>query len=352
MLLLVAITTFGDFMKTKTVSCPTRVDVAKLAGVSVTIVSYVLNNNRYVEKSKREKVLKAVKELNYKPNSIARAMKGKSSDHIAFIVDNISNGNFSEMVAKLDEYTYKQGSLISLLNNRNTDEFIRQIIARRFDGVIISSISFLEERIKQLVDNNISVVLLKNRNYSNIENVGIIDTGLNQGASKAVEYLYDKGCKNIIYVDRISRTNNFSTTDDFRLSGYINTMKKLNLEYKNNIITGCHSFEETKEKIISHIQNNSVDAILTRNYNMAFIAMQSVLKMGLKVPNDISIIGFDSPEISQYISPAITTIEVQKDIVANSAIKMLKEMSSNNSIPKPQFVETILVERESTLKVC
>lgn len=129
-------------------------------------------------------------------------------------------------------------------------------------------------------------------------------------------------------------------------------MKKLNLEYKNNIITGCHSFEETKEKIISHIQNNSVDAILTRNYNMAFIAMQSVLKMGLKVPNDISIIGFDSPEISQYISPAITTIEVQKDIVANSAIKMLKEMSSNNSIPKPQFVETILVERESTLKVC
>ncbi len=332
----------------KKVSCPTRADVAKLAGVSVTIVSYVINNNRYVERSKREKVLKAVKELNYKPNSIARAMKGKSTNHIAFIVDNISNGNFSELIHELDEYTYKQSVLISLLSNKNTDEFIRQIIARRFDGVIISSISFSEERIKQLIDNNIAVVLLKNRNYSNIENVGIIDTGLHQGASRAVEYLYNKGRKNIIYIDRISRTNNFSTTDDFRLSGYINTMTKLNLQYKNNIITGCHSFKETEEKIRNHIRNHNVDAILARNYNMAFIAMQSVLKINLKVPTDISIIGFDSSEISQYIAPAITTMEVQKNIVANKAIEMLKEIRTTNSIPKPQFVETILIEKEST----
>ncbi len=132
----------------KIIPVPTRKDVAKLAGVSTTIVSYVVNNNRYVEKSKKEKVLKAIKKLNYKPNSIARAMKGKNSNHIAFIVDRINSGNFSQLIDKIDEYAYQRGALVSLLSNKNTDEFMRQVITRRFDGVIISSISFSEERIR------------------------------------------------------------------------------------------------------------------------------------------------------------------------------------------------------------
>ena len=73
------------------IRCATRADVAKRAGVSVTVVSYVLNNNRYVEKEKRARVLQAARELHYTPNNIARALKGKSSHHIIFIVDNIIN---------------------------------------------------------------------------------------------------------------------------------------------------------------------------------------------------------------------------------------------------------------------
>lgn len=330
----------------KIVPSSTRYDVAKLAGVSVTIVSYVINKNRYVENTKKQKVLKAIEELNYRPNSIARAMKGKNSDHIAFIVDRISNGNFSEMIDRLDEYAYKQGSLISLFSNRNTDEFIQQIIARRFDGVIISSISFLEERIQQLIDNNIGVVLLKNRNYKNVKGAGIIHTGLDEGASEVVKYLYDRDRRNIIYTDRVSRTNNFSTSDDFRLSGFLSATKKLKM--KNNIITGCHSLSEAKEKILDYVKNNKVDAILARNYNMAFIATQAILSIGLKVPKDISIVGFDSLEITQYISPSITTMEVPKDIVANTAIQMLNKIKTTGVVPEPMYLKTVLFERESS----
>ena len=84
----------------------TRKDVAEEAGVSVTIVSYVINNNRYVDKEKRIKVEEAIKKLHYKPNSIARALKGKKLNHIVFIADQIVTEHFSLLVSELDKHAY------------------------------------------------------------------------------------------------------------------------------------------------------------------------------------------------------------------------------------------------------
>ena len=122
----------------------TRKDVARRAGVSETIVSYVLNNNRYVEKGKRERVLQAVKELNYQPNRIARALKGKKTNHIVFIADNISTEHFSQLIDVMDYHAYSKGYLISLIANRNDDDFVSQVISRQCDGIIVSSLSIPE----------------------------------------------------------------------------------------------------------------------------------------------------------------------------------------------------------------
>ena len=120
----------------------TRADVAKLAGVSETIVSYVINNNRYVARDKRKRVEEAVKELNYRPNNMARALKGKQSNQLLFIADHITNEYFSSIVSEMDKYAYDAGYLISLCANRNTPEFISQVISRQYDGIIVSSASF------------------------------------------------------------------------------------------------------------------------------------------------------------------------------------------------------------------
>ena len=127
----------------------TRADVAELAGVSETIVSYVMNNNRYVAKDKRERVEEAVRLLNYRPNNVARALKGKPSNQILFIADHITNEYFASIVNEMDQYAYDAGYLISLCGNRNTQEFVSQVISRQYDGIIISSGSFQADYVEQ-----------------------------------------------------------------------------------------------------------------------------------------------------------------------------------------------------------
>ena len=183
----------------------TRADVAKAAGVSETIVSYVVNNNRYVAKEKRQRVEEAIRALNYRPNNMARALKGKKSNQILFIADHITNEYFSSIVSAMDQYAYEAGYLISLCANRNTPEFVSQVISRQYDGIIVSSASFPEEYVSQLSQAGIPVVVFRRRlHLKPMEHAALMETGLYTGARKAVRHLMEKGCRNIVYVDRIS----------------------------------------------------------------------------------------------------------------------------------------------------
>lgn len=328
--------------------CATRADVAKRAGVSVTIVSYVINNNRYVEKTKRERVLKAMEELHYQPSNIARALKGKSSNQIIFITDRITNQYFGELMRRMDEHASKKGYLISLCSNRNQQDFVREIINRKFDGVIISSISFPEKFIQQLIDAGVPVILLKNRDYKNVTGAGIIETGLYKGARQCVRYLYDKGRLHILYIDRISTHNHFSTLEDFRMRGFVDQMTECGLEHEGHIITKCTSLEEVTEKITRYMENHPVDALFGRNDRMACIGLQAVLVAGKRVPQDIAVIGFDNTDISKLTIPRLTTMEMQIDEIAKAAINMLYEMRTQAKVPEPVGFSARLIEREST----
>jgi len=328
----------------------TRADVARYAGVSETIVSYVINNNRYVSKEKRKRVEEAIKALNYRPNYIARALKGKNSNHIIFIADHITNEHFSKLICEMDKYAYKEGYLISLCQNRNTEEFVSQIISRQYDGIIISSISFPESYIRQFISANIPVVVLLNRLYDNIEGAGLIYTGLYEGAKKCVEHLVNKGRKNILYLDRISSHGNFSTESDLRLRGFKDQMKESNLPVsEENIITGCTSEDEVIAKIKKRFKDGfPIDAIFGRNDRIACIGMEAVKQLGLRIPEDVSVVGFDNSSISMYTSPALTTVEIPRADIGKAAVEMLHHMINEKSVPDKIYFETKLIERESS----
>lgn len=335
---------------TMTAKRATRKDVALEANVSETIVSYVVNNNRYVDAEKRKRVEEAIKKLNYVPNSIARTLKGKSSFHIMFIADKIDNEHFGRLVRKMDEFAYDRGYLISLCANRNDDEFIRNIINRQVDGVIINSISFSEDYVQKIVDANIPVVLFANKIYTNqIEEVGYLYTGLYQGAKKCIAKLSEEGRKNILYIDRISRQSNFSDMTDLRFRGYVNGLKACGLEYsEENFITGCHNEEEIIEKVTKRLQKgDKIDAILGRNDHIALLTMLAVKESGFKVPDDIAIVGFDNSIASKLSDPALSTIEIDRDGLAKEAIEMLTSLVNNNPAYKKEF-ETTFIKREST----
>lgn len=329
----------------------TRADVAKKAGVSETIVSYVINNNRYVDKEKRRLVEEAVRELHYRPNSIARALKGKSSNHIIFIADQIANEHFGRIISEMDKTAYEMGYIISLCSNRNSEEFLSQILSHQYDGVVISSISFPGEYIRRLIDARMPLVLLRNRDYEGLTGVGMIDTGLYEGARSGVRHLVERGRQRILYLDRFSRRGHFSTTEDLRYRGFVNQMNESALPCtEENIITGCRDASEVFAAVQRRISLDGfpADAIFGRNDSLAAIGMQAVEGLGYRVPTDIAVMGFDNSSLSRYTSPPLTTVELPRAEIAKAAVEMLHRMIEEETVPPPVVCHSTLIEREST----
>lgn len=329
---------------------PTRRDVAELAGVSETIVSYVLNDNRYVAEDKRQRVLRAVRKLNYRPNSMARALKGKPSSHILFIADNIANEHFGNLVSEMDKVAYDQGYLISLVANRNTEDFVSRVISRQPDGIVVSSVSFQEKYLQMLVDSGIPVVLIGNRVYETPDpRIAVVWSGLRGGICEGVRLLIAHGRRSIVYIDRISARGNFSNMSDLRYRGFCEQMGESGLPFsKDSIFTGYSSEEELQAALSHRISSGAkIDGIIARNDNLAAVAMSAVIDCGLTVPGDVSVVGFDNSRISKITTPKLTTVQIDREGMAHGIITTLHNMITG-SAPTTLEYKTILIEREST----
>lgn len=330
------------------IRCATRADVAERAGVSVTVVSYVMNNNRYVDRDKRERVLKAARELNYTPNNVALALRGKNSGQILFIVDSPANERLGYMMRGMDQYAYEKGSVVTLCATRNDPEFVRQVIRRRFDGIIVSSLQLDEKYIREFIQAGIPVVLLLTHEYEAAEGAAQIDTGLNQGARSAVKFLYDKGCRNFLYIDRFSMRNHFSDINDARLSGFVEACKELGLAWEDRIITGCVDAEMMQDKIEAFAKTHPVDAVVGRNDKVACYAMRRLIEMGRRLPEEIKVIGFDDSSICSLTMPTLTSIHLEDDGICREAIGRIYRLRDGEEITDTPRFQTKIVEREST----
>ena len=333
----------------------TRADIAKASAVSETIVSYVINGNRYVNSAKRQRVLDAIETMKYKPNHFARALKGKKSNHILFIADDIEGDYFGKLIREIDSIAYRSGYFVTLCADHDDDDFVQRIYSHFFDGIIIGSAKFPLQNIQRLVDAVLLLVLLEIRDYSKVNGVyGLINTGLYQGARECVKYLYDHGRKHLLYIDRIDEKGGASAIDDWRLKGFIDQLREFDLTLTDdNIITGCSSEQaiiESVRKIFS--QSHFVpDGIVGRNDYSACIAMKAVKTIGLSVPNDVAIVGFDNSRLARFSSPALTSMEIRQKEIGTIIMDMLNSLIDERASFTgriEQYLETKLVVREST----
>lgn len=330
----------------------TRKDVAKLANVSETIVSYVVNNNRYVKREKKERVLAAMKELNYHPNQFARALKGKRNKHIVLMIDRIRTEYYGKLVSDIERFSGEEGYLVSVMTVADTDNQITQLIDRQVDGVIISSIHFSEKNIKKLVDAGVPVILLKNREYENVDGVSVINTGLYPATRKCIRYLYDVGCTKIVYCDRVSSNGYFSNSKDYRYKGYCDEMKELGLTPR--IISKCSSMEQLQKKLIEEIKKNPIDGIYCRNDEIAFVAISALQRAGYRIPEDVSVIGLDNTAYSRVSNPTLTTLNARRKEIAKATIMLIEEYTNEEERKKEKAEELCfepeLIIRESVRK--
>ena len=206
----------------------TRKDVAREAGVSETIVSYVLNKNRYVKEEKRQRVLEVVEKLQYHPNNIARALHGKGSLQILFLAEELSSGYFSELVSQMSRDAYRRGYMISLCESQEEDEFVSQILSRQFDGLFVSASSVTDRELKLLVKSGIPMVLFLNREIScELQDTVVVDTGLYEGSRECVKYLVKNGCRNFVYLDKTGK----QCDRDIHWKGFLDQIKESEITF-------------------------------------------------------------------------------------------------------------------------
>ncbi len=325
-----------------------RKDVAELAGVTETIVSYVLNNNRCVKKEKREAVLAAVKQLNYKPNRFARALHGMKTRHIMLLIDRIHSEAFGMLISEIERVATIKGFLCSISIISNTEEFVDKIIDWNVDGVVISSISFKNENIQKLIDSNMAVVLLENREYKGVNGAFKINTGLYEGIRKSVRYMYDTGCRNIVYADRISEQGHFGNMSDFRYKAYCDEVKELGL--KERIVSKCSSADELSQKLMDEMNKEPFDGVCSRNDEVASVVMSTLQRNGIVIPNQVSVTGMDDTTVSRISYPTLTSSRIPQEKIAELAVDYIAGFTGNLSNEGVMLTPEFIV-RESVRKI-
>ncbi|MHB1376108.1 MAG: LacI family DNA-binding transcriptional regulator [Candidatus Humimicrobiaceae bacterium] len=326
-------------------------DVAKKAGVSMMTVSRVVNKNSSISEKIRKNVLNAIKELNYKPNKLARSLVTKKSEFISVVVPDISNPFFSEMVKGIEEIARTKGYniLLGSTDGRKEieSEYINSAVNRMSDGVILIAPRIEDKMIYEFNDYLPLVVVDRLLDRSDVLQIGIDDF---KGAILAMEYLIGLNHKNIGFL---------SGTMDIlaglqREQGYINALEKQKkpINFKL-ILKGDWSFESGRNAFKNFYNNNPrPTAIFAANDLMAFGLIQGAKEMNVKIPEDLSIVGYDDIAMSALINPSLTTVKQPISEMGRKAVELLlNKLRKNPDNNIDNNLECKLIIRESTRKI-
>ncbi len=322
----------------------TRKDVALSAGVSETIVSYVLNDNRYVDSIKRERVLKAVKDLGYVPNPVARALKGKEAHHILFIVDDLESDYFGSIIGEMEKLVEGQGYLFSLASDRGDKNFVSTVGLWRFDGIIIGSATISPDDIQRIIDTGMPTVILSMKDYPRfLGRYALLFTGLLDGSIALIDHLKKRGREKIAFVDSFSAERNGVDKSGFRYKGYMEAIGGR----KEILIERFKDSEELRKALAEAYEEHHFDALFCRTDRIAAESLIALNAMGLRVPDDVSVAGVNNSRISLYTRPRLTSLAIRKDEVARKTLELLRELKKEEEGILSATLKTDIIERES-----
>ncbi|MDQ0338711.1 DNA-binding LacI/PurR family transcriptional regulator [Caldalkalibacillus uzonensis] len=318
-------------------------DVAKRAQVSVATVSRVINNSGYVQSETRERVLKAMQDLNYKPNAIAQSLNHKKTRNIALVVPDITNPFFPELARAVEDVARIYGYTVILCNS---DEDLKKeqgymdIIQQKYiDGLILVSHTL---KLNHLID-EVPVVLLDRLVDQNIPTV----TAKNyEGAILATRHLLDIGCRKIGHICGPK----YIPTAQRRLQGYLHVVEQMEWFSDSLIVEGNFQLELAKEATLHLLAEHAdIDGIFAGNDLMAVGALKAIHQTGRKVPQDIALIGFDGIFLSKAMEPELSTVaQPIYDMGAIATRLLLKKIEDQPIDSAYHELDVTLLQRAST----
>jgi LacI family transcriptional regulator len=290
----------------------TQSEVAKKAGVSTITVSRVVNNNGYVSEEIRKRVLAVIEELKYFPNSFGRGLNNNTINTIAVVIpvwndDTRIFGDsfFMGVMTGIEQTCVKNNydTLVTIHRDYGKDfNYLKPFYERKADGLILVAPNIRSPQLKEIEENNVPCVIVFERPESRIS---YIDSDNKSGARLMTEHLINMGHKKIGLVKGPSR----NAAD--RYNEFAETMRLHGLEVREEwVLSGDFSIESGKAALRKLYEGKELPtALFCTNDLMAIGALEEAEKMNIKIPDDLSIAGYDGIEILRFIKPALTTVQ-------------------------------------------
>lgn len=325
-------------------------DVAQRSGVSVSTVSRVLNGGMFVKDEVKARVQQAIDELGYSPSHIARSLVLKKTNLIGVIVPDISNGFFGTLLSSIEEYTTKNGYNILVSNiceNLHKElKYLSVFKEMRVDGLIIMHEKLDDEIKKFLKTADIPMVMCSGR----LSGVSIPSVNINdfQASYDAVDYLISLKHKKIALIGGEYKDG---ITGYERYKGYIKALEDNNIPLDEKYIRFAnYKMSDGYECMKNILNNNSAvpTAVFAVSDDMAVGAINAIIDYGLRVPEDISVVGFDDSNVASIVRPQLTTVHQPIKEIGNLSVDLLlKQINEEEIIIKDLVLWHKLVVRKS-----
>lgn len=310
-------------------------DVARKADVSLATVSRVLNNPSRVKEKTRNRVLEVIKELGYRPNAIARGLASRRSTNVGLIIPTFSRASISEMTNGIadvaDKYNYSV--FLNVTHNESelqTDSW-ENMIASQVDGVLLASDQMSEEQVDRLLNETIPTVLLGSRDTQDRVPAVLIDYAV--AAYEATKKLINSGNKDIAFL---------TTKEEFEINqlkeaGYLKAIEEANLAPR--LLEFSDKLEASIEEFNAFFANDKApDAALAIRDSIAIGFMNAAINSGLRVPDDLEVVGFQNTQYTLMSRPQLSTVSVPTYDIGAVAMRLLTKLMNNEEIDKEEVI--------------
>ncbi|MFG6147883.1 LacI family DNA-binding transcriptional regulator [Halobacillus sp. B23F22_1] len=323
-------------------------DIAKMANVSRTTVSRVLNNNGYVSEEVRKRIMQIVEETGYIPSLSAKSLRTKKSGVIGVIIPRIDTETASRVVSGINEVVAKENFQILLtdteLDKQKEIEYIRLLQSRHVDGIILLATNINEHLISTIQDVELPFISL-GQDLPGVTSILYDDY---HAAVDMTNMLVSKGHERIAFIG-VSEED--PSVGVLRKKGYKDSLAKYGFPVKDLWLeTGDFSIEsgyEAMKKIIKNSSEELPTAVFVVTDRMAIGAMEYLREQGFRIPEDIAVAGVGASTMSQYVTPSLTTVDYFNKEAGQKAARLLLEQLKQIK-EKERFVQTYrLIKRDS-----
>ncbi|HEY5562549.1 MAG TPA: LacI family DNA-binding transcriptional regulator [Clostridiaceae bacterium] len=323
-------------------------DLAKACGVSRGTIDRALNNRPGINPETKEKILNTAKELEYKPDFLAKSLVTGKTMTIGVVVFDVYTRFFGRLVTSIETKAKEVGYFTYLtLTNKNCNEekkCIEHLIERKVDGIILCPINKGPDFDKFLDSLHVPVVTILNKVNNDIEYIGINDES---AVSEVVSYLKNGFHENILYVSapRSSKSDVNMYAVERRLQGFIDGCNTSDIVInEKNVIEDVDYIKIVLERMVG---DNPPSAIICSNDIYALELMKALKHKGFKIPEDVSLIGFDNIDELDYVEPGLTTISMPIDQIGTQAINALLNIIDGEVQPLEFILKHKLIVRDS-----